>query len=274
MTTSTWLINGTDSTIAPDDRGLAYGDGVFETMAMIDGQIRFFPKHLERLLNGCQRLGIEPPDRTQILEDVSRLSTGESRCVAKIIVTRGAGGRGYRPARDAESTRLVGIHPWPDYPVTNYREGIIVRLCETRLAENPLLAGIKHLNRLEQVMARNEWDDDRVAEGLMLDVTGRVVSGTMTNLFSVRGDTLSTPSLRRCGVAGVMRNVVMDLAVREGIEVVETDVSPEQLLGSDEVFVTNAILGIWPVREIDGYRFDGCEMTRQFMQRLEDIANE
>ncbi|MGI9258575.1 MAG: aminodeoxychorismate lyase [Gammaproteobacteria bacterium] len=271
---STWLINGTDSTIAPGDRGLAYGDGLFETMAMIDGKVRFFSKHLERLLEGCRRLGIDPPDRSLIMDDLSRLYSTESRCVAKLIVTRGVGGRGYRPDPDAESTRIVGIHPWPDYPVTNYSDGINVRLCDTRLAENSLLAGIKHLNRLEQVMARAEWTDDRVAEGLMLDVSGRVVSGTMTNLFSVRGDTLTTPNLQRCGVAGVMRSVVMDLAVRDGIKVVETDVSPEQLLGSDEVFVTNAVLGIWPVKEIGGRCFDSFETTRQFMQRLEEISHE
>ncbi len=274
MTKSNWLINGTNSAISPGDRGLAYGDGVFESMAVIDGRIRFFSKHLERLFGGCRRLLIEPPDEDKIRQDLEKLIAPQSRGVAKLIVTRGAGGRGYRVEPGTKTTRLVTIHPWPDYPAGHYSEGISVRICKTRLAENPLLAGIKHLNRLEQVMARTEWEDDRIAEGLMLDVSGRVVCGTMTNLFSVQGDTLMTPGLGRCGVAGIMRSAVMELAAGDGIEVMETDVSPEDLLGSDEIFVTNAIAGIWPVNQLDGRRFDSRGLTRQLMQRLAELRHE
>ncbi|HEY5623790.1 MAG TPA: aminodeoxychorismate lyase [Gammaproteobacteria bacterium] len=265
-----WLVNGAAAAIDPNDRGFAYGDGVFETMAVLAGRIRYFDRHFERLSYGCRRLGIDGPDERTILEDLEAIGSLPQRCVAKLIVTRGAGGRGYRPPRDSKTTRALGIHPWPEYPDTYYSAGVAVRLCETRLPESPRLAGIKHLNRLEHVLARMEWDDDGVAEGLMLDSAQSIVCGTMTNLFLKRGAKLVTPTIRRCGVAGVMRGVVMDLATQSGIEVHDTDVSIPDLYASDEIFLTNAIAGVWPVRRVGERSFDVGMTTRKLMNLLED----
>ena len=266
---TTWLVNGAQAAVDPGDRGLAYGDGLFETMAVLDGAIRRLDLHLERLTDGCQRLGIAAPDPGAIKTDFDKLRCRENRSVAKLIVTRGGGTRGYRPADGAQSTRIFGIERWPDYPESNYSDGVAIRTCRLRLGENPLLAGLKHLNRLEQVLARMEWEAGPWAEGLLTDTRGLVVSGTMSNVFAVRGDTLLTPGLRRCGVRGVMRRIVMELALAEDFELRETDFAPDVLNVSDEIFLTNAIIGIWPVRQLDQQRFTPGRVTRKLMNALE-----
>ena len=270
---STWLVNGAATAVDPGDRGLAYGDGLFETMAVLDGEIRRFDLHLDRLIAGCHRLGIEPPPSEAIRTDLEKLRTRDDRMVAKLIVTRGSGTRGYLAAIDTQSTRIFGIHGWPDYPSSNYTDGVAVRNCELRLGENPALAGLKHLNRLEQVLARQEWADGPWDEGIVRDTSGAVVSGTMSNVFAVQGDTLRTPSLRRCGVAGVMRRIVMELAAEQRLEVVQTDLVPTEFMESDEIFLTNAIFGIWPLRQLDRQQFEPGPITRSLMGSLEALSH-
>lgn len=272
MTTS-WLVNGTDGAVDPGDRGLAYGDGLFETMAVLNGKIRRLDLHLDRLMEGCRRLKITPPDPDAIRNDLEALRPDADRAVAKLIVTRGPGARGYLPTGNSESTRIVGIGPWPDYPAANHTEGVAVRSCQLRLGENPLLAGLKHLNRLEHVLARMEWEAGPWDEGLLTDTSGSVVGGTMSNVFCVRGDTLLTPALRRCGVKGVMRRTVMELAPGQGLEVEESDFAPGLLNESDEIFLTNAVFGIWPVRQLDQRRFEPGAVTKKLMRALETPAS-
>ncbi len=206
------LINGlqpTDRThaLGVDDRGLQYGDGVFETALLIRGRIRFLEDHLLRLEAGCLRLGITCPERAALLKDLGVLTAGRGEGVLKIIVTRGGGGRGYRPPDKPAPTRILALYPLVGATALP-GAGIAVRWCETRLGRNPGLAGIKHLNRLEQVLAQAEWRDPTIAEGLMLDTEGEVVAATSGNLFIVRDGMLSTPDLRYCGIRGVMRGRV------------------------------------------------------------------
>ena len=174
-------INGVEQPdIAVADRGLQYGDGLFETLAVFDGQCPRFLDHYQRLSAGCDRLGLPQPDETLLLQEVAQAAQGKNKAVIKLIVTSGAGGRGYsRPAK-LQTTRIVMLHDWPEYPQTNWQEGIALRFCQTRLGCNPTLAGIKHLNRLEQVLARNEWQGNEDAEGLMLDMNGNVIEATMS----------------------------------------------------------------------------------------------
>jgi len=272
MATS-WLVNGAEAAVDPGDRGLAYGDGLFETMAVLDGAIRRLDLHLDRLTEGCRRLGITAPGLDTILSDLEKLRPTASLSVAKLTVTRGTGTRGYVSASDAQTTRIFGIHPWPDYPASNYSDGVAVRNCELRLGENPTLAGLKHLNRLEQVLARMEWSAGPWAEGLLTDTSGSVIGGTMSNVFAVRGDTLRTPTLRRCGVKGVMRRIVMELAPGQGLNAEECDFSPGELTTSDEIFLTNAVIGIWPVRQLDQQRFAPGAVTRRLMDAVEAIGH-
>lgn len=263
------LIDGVESELVPaSDRGLLYGDGLFETIAMLNGVPQLWQAHMQRLLDGCQRLGITPPDAEVLRQEVGRVAAGTKRAVAKIIITRGSGGRGYRPPLPAASRRIVSLHPWPDYPAEWYRDGVRAYLCETPLAINPHLAGVKHLNRLEQVLARGEWDAPDIAEGLMRDTTGVLVEGTMSNLFVVRDATLYTPALEQCGVAGVMRAQVLREAERLGIPSRVSRLELADLEQADEAFFTNSIIGIWPLQSLGVKEWIVGPITRRLMQSM------
>ncbi len=211
---------------------------------------------MQRLESGCRYLGLPfPPHELLFSECCAAIGAGQQG-VLKILLTRGVGGRGYRPPSAAEPTRIIVFYPWPEYPQHWWQDGIRLRICATRLGENLALAGLKHLSRLEQVLARAEWDDPGIAEGLMLDSSGHVVEGTMTNLFLLRDGTLITPDLSRCGVTGVMRGVVMDVARERGIPVTERTLALQELASADALFVTNSLIGIWPVRELEDRRFN------------------
>lgn len=266
------LINGSaTTTLDARDRGLHYGDGLFETIAVRDGSPARWDAHMQRLVLGCQRLAIPAVDASLLAGEAMRLCAGVERGVLKIIITRGSGGRGYRaPAMDAaRPTRIVALHSWPDYPDILWTEGVSARICATRLGHNPLLAGIKHLNRLEQVLARSEWDDPGVTEGLMLDQDGNVIEGTMTNLFIVRDGRLRTPDVSQCGVAGVMRGWILDTVRGLGIACEIGTVTLEDVASAEEVFLCNSLIGVWPVREIEGKRFevDGV-VARRIVSKL------
>lgn len=263
-----WLVNGQATGVDPADRGLAYGDGLFETMAATDGRIRWFDLHLDRLEEGCRRLEIPAPSRSLVAREIDACCPAEGRVVVKLIVTRGPGARGYPPPEPATPTRVLAISQWPDYPDSYYRDGVGMRTCTLRLGENPALAGIKHLCRLEQVLAQLELRGQPVQQGLMLDASGRVAQGTTSNIFIVRGGELATPSLTRCGIKGVMRRVVLETARKLGIGAEERDVEPAELLGADELFVTNALFGMWPVAELDGRRFAVGSTTERLMREL------
>ena len=252
------LVNGVPGTsIDANDRGLHYGDGLFETIAVHGGAPALWERHMQRLLLGCERLGITPIDTAQLLRESLQLCDGVAQGVLKIIITRGSAGRGYRALScgAAQPTRLVALYAWPEYPPAFWVEGVAVRLCSTRLGSNPALAGIKHLNRLEQVLARSEWNDPAIPEGLMLDGEGHVIEGTMSNLFIVRNGRLRTPDLSRCGVAGVMRGCILDGARGMGIPVDITQITLDDVKSSDEVFLCNSLIGVWPVKHFAGIDF-------------------
>ncbi|MFO1394239.1 MAG: aminodeoxychorismate lyase [Steroidobacteraceae bacterium] len=247
------LVNGSETAgISPDDRGLQYGDGLFETMAATGGRIRRLGAHLARLADGCRRLGIPMPSEGLLTEECDRVLAGMGNGTVKLTVTRGPGPRGYRPPAEPAVTRIVqSSAPRPRGDTT---PPLVVRMCETRLGLNPALAGLKHLNRLEQVMACAEWDDPAIGEGLMLSMDGRLIAATAGNLFLVEQGRLVTPAIRDCGIAGIMRQAVLDAALGLGIGAVVTDVLPDRLATADEVFITNAVSGIRPVAELDGSR--------------------
>ncbi len=251
------LIDGLPSEqISISDRGLQYGDGLFETIAVFEGRMPLWPRHMARLQRGEERLGFPLTDKHLLEREAGNLCKGIGQGIVKIILTRGSGGRGYRPPSEPHPRRILTKHPWPDYPQAWYREGVRVRLCETRLSRQPRLAGIKHLNRLEQVMARSEWDDPGFAEGLMCDEFGHLISGTQSNLFLLKDRTLMTPQLDQCGVAGVMREQVMACAAGLGLEVRAVRMQPDDLEQADGVFLTNAVWGVCPVSEVAGIVYD------------------
>ncbi|MCX4189257.1 aminodeoxychorismate lyase [Methylophaga sp. OBS3] len=249
------LINGQpEDRIAVGDRGLQYGDGLFETIAYRNQTLEWVDAHLQRLERGCQRLNLplQDVDLTQIQADLKQVTADlTDNAVIKVIITRGVGGRGYQYAENVEVTRIVSSHPFPIYP-ESHQSGVTVRLCEQRLAINPQLAGIKHLNRLEQVLARNEWRDPTIAEGLMLNTAGELIEGTMSNILLVQKGQLFTPDLSECGIRGTMRQNIINVALSHGISVKECKLSLDDLLHADEVFLCNSVIGIWPVTKIIG----------------------
>lgn len=238
--------------ISPLDRGLVYGDGLFETCKLQKGIISLWSYHRERLLAGCQKLGIPLPSdllEAQLTGVISSCNPGEA--VVKITVTRGQGGRGYKWPSPAQPSIIIGVYPVAEYPAINAREGVKVHLCKLRLGLNPALAGMKHLNRLEQVLARAEWSDDTIAEGLLLDTSDNVVEAVFSNIFLVSRGELLTPDLSAAGVSGVMRRYILEvLAPAMAINAQITQLGLDDLYAADEIFLCNSLYGIWPVREI------------------------
>ncbi len=264
------LINGIEQTsIDYRDRGLQYGDGLFETILINNGTPVYLEKHLNRLFLGCQRLAIAPPDHQKLRDEIRSVSSLTQNAVQKIIVTRGVGGRGYLPSDDSNTTRIISTHPLPECPGDLFTRGISVRICQTRLGQNPFLAGIKHLNRLEQVLARAEWGDSDIKEGLLLDTSNNVVEGTMSNLFCVKDGQLYTPIIDQCGVEGIMRSVVMDLVCRHNIEVECVQLTLDDVARSDELFLTNSIIGIWPVTQLENQSFAIGSVTREIKRWID-----
>ncbi len=247
------LIDGEASERIPvSDRGLQYGDGLFETIAVVDSTPRFWQRHMARLTRGETTLGFPLSDKAQLQAEAERLCGGCSQGVLKIIVTRGSGGRGYRPPEKPQPRRILSLNPWPDYPDNWCLNGIRLRLCETRWSRNRCLAGVKHLNRLEQVLARQEWQDPLIAEGVMLNDEGRVISATQGNLFLYHAGTLVTPDLSQSGIAGVMRQIVIEAAEELAMPVRIGEIQFEEVLEAEALFVTNALLGLCPVGALDG----------------------
>ncbi|MCF4996729.1 aminodeoxychorismate lyase [Pseudomonas syringae] len=262
-----WVDGQPAHALSLKDRGLAYGDGLFETIAVRGGQPLLLDRHLTRLTDGCMRLAIAADIdlvRTELLAYASAMGEG----VLKLILTRGDGLRGYAPDPTAQGRRILQGNPPAAYPAAHGEQGIRLFPCATRLSTQPLLAGLKHLNRLEQVIARAEWQDAEHAEGLMLDQAGRVIEGVFSNLFMVRDGVLITADLKRCGVAGVMRAEILFQAESLAIPVQITDISLEQLQWADEVFVCNSVYGIWPVNAYAALRWPVGPLTR----KLQTIA--
>jgi 4-amino-4-deoxychorismate lyase len=241
------LINGEPATTVPlNDRALAYGDGLFETIRYGNGRLLFEDLHLQRLAQGCARLGLDYDAAALEREMEHALRISEERKepdgILKIIISRGSGGRGYRPPRQG-ANRILTLHALPDHG-TPPEHGIKAYLCRQRLAVDGAFAGIKHLNRLEQVLGAGEWPDGDFTEGLMLDADGYVTEGTRSNLFFVRNGRLHTPDLSRCGIAGIMRQVLLQ---RYGDNTATGFYTLADLHLADEVFVSNSVIGVWPL---------------------------
>ena len=270
------LINGeAKETISIHDRGLQYGDGLFETMAVRNSKIHLWEAHWQRLALGCEKLSITLPNKEIIEKEIELLckNKDEAQFVIKLIVTRGEGQRGYRFTDKQNVTRILSSYAWPDYPESYQTEGVAVRYCETTLSENIKLAGVKHLNRLEQVLARNEWDTDEFQEGLMLTTQGHVVDGTMSNIFAVLDNKIFTPSLSSCGVAGVMRKTIINIAKENGFAIYEKEFSKSELEMADELFLSNSLFGIWPIRIIAKTRFTKIgNITKQLQEEVSKLG--
>ncbi len=274
MNTTDVLINGLKTNqIESNDRGLLYGDGLFETIQVLDGKLIFWDQHLARLLNGCDRLKIHRPDVNVLFTEARTLCDGVEKGVLKLIYTRGCGGRGYRFTEKIEPTRILQRHSWPEHPEHYKTAGVRIRLCETRLGHNTILAGLKHLNRLEQVLGRSEWQDDvDIVEGLMADEQGNIIEGTMSNIFYVSDKTLITPDLSQCGIKGIIRELVIEYANVNNLQIVVKNVSLEELQNADEIFITNSIMGLWPVNAFNDRKYHVGPMSKKIAEHIDTLV--
>jgi 4-amino-4-deoxychorismate lyase len=263
------LVNGIAAGQVPAlDRGLAYGDGLFESIRFVGNDAPLWSRHMQRLEDSCRRLRIPPVAPACLAHEARTVVHGLPQAVVRITVTRGQGERGYAPPVSPQTTRVVAAFAPPPADEEAYRRGLRMRVCDIRLGEQPLLAGMKHLNRLEQVLARAEWSDPAIAEGLLCDTHGRVISATMANLFAVIDGTLSTPLLDCCGVAGVARAEV--LAARPQARVAE--LSLEDVLDASEVFLASSVRGILPVRSLGGRDYAVGAVARGLQRHWQELG--
>lgn len=264
-----YLINGRrENELTPFDRGFAYGDGVFRTLPLYFGMPHCWDRHYRRLQADCNALGIVCPSEGVLRGDIAQLVQEGEDCVVKITVTRGESERGYAVPPLAQPTRVVSKTTWPRYPENYFSEGVALFLCATRLARQPRLAGIKHLNRLENVLARMEWVDSQIADGLLLDDDGNVIECTMSNLFVRLGDDLVTPDLSRCGVAGVTRERVLELAPALGYTAKIRHLRLSELMDADEVVICNSLFGAWQVRHLASHAWPVGTLASRLREKL------
>lgn len=263
------LVDGAAQSCVPaGDRGLSYGDGLFETIRFRGADAPLWPRHMQRLHESCTRLRLPSPDPAVLQDEARAVVAGLPQSVVRITLTRGSGARGYAPPPAPKPTRIVAGFELPLLIGDDYRHGIRVRLCQLRLAEQPLLAGMKHLNRLEQVLARAEWSDPAIAEGLLCDRHERVIGATMANLFAVIGGVLVTPVLDRCGIAGVARAEI--LSVQPAAQVRELKL--DELAGASELFLSSSVRGILPVRELEDRHYAVGPVTRALQRHWDGLG--
>lgn len=269
MTSVRYCVNGKlVAGVAPTNRGFAYGDGVFRTMRLLNGELQDWPLHYQTLVADCSKIQMVCPSAELLMQDFKHLmATGEGDELAygviKIIITRGDGARGYAPPAICEPSRVIIHSQLPVYPAEIYHTGVALYTCQTRLATQPLLAGIKHLNRLENVLARAELKDPRFFDGLVRDYDNRVIEAVSGNLFVMKDGEVMTPSLEGCGVAGVMRQKILDLYKTRGQTVQVKHLVIEDVMTADAVVISNSVYGVLQVAQIDEQKISTNDWAKQ-----------
>lgn len=264
-----WVDGIETKTCLAGDRGLAYGDGLFETIRVLKGRLTLASFHCTRLEEGCKRLSVNV-DLSAVMHQLTQFIHLHNKQdgVVKIIITRGSGGRGYNP-HGTKNRCILQWFPLPVYDEKNNNgRGVKLYPCKLRLGWQPALAGIKHLNRLEQVLARQEWQEKDYAEGLLMDFQDNIIECTMSNIFFVYNDTLITPDLSRCGVSGVMRQWILNQSALP-VKTKVCHLSVDHLKNATELFICNSVFGIWPVISYRDYQWPVGNITRHLQQKAE-----
>jgi 4-amino-4-deoxychorismate lyase len=264
------LINGEkENQLSPADRGLCYGDGFFETFYCLEGTLQNWSYHWSRMVRSADILQIALPKESVFLSDFEKLKALQGQtpkaCVIKIIVTRGTGGRGYSPANCHATSRIISTSSMPEYQQLR-ESGMRVSILDSVLTAEGKIAGLKHLNRLGQILAKMELDEKGTNEGVVCNAEGYVREGVSSNLFIVRDKTIITAPLNDCGVAGILRDKVIDSAPTIcDAEVVERNFTIPDLLAADDAFFTNSLLGVCPVKSIEDRMYRTSNITQSLM---------
>ncbi len=274
------LINGiTADYLNINDRAIHYGDGLFETILCSNNTLFYWPQHYQRLQKSADKLKLNCPDEQVFLNDISSLlqqneSIAADACSIKIILTRGSSERGYVIPKKTNEKRLVLLsNITPDY--SSLLSGQLLSgelyVCKQQVSINENLAGLKHLNRLENVLARNEWNDtanNNIIDGLMLNANQHVIECTMSNLFAVKDNHLYAPELSQSGVNGIMRDMIIDAADRNGIQVSRVNISLDELFNMEEIFISNSLMGIRYISKIGGSSYQKQTVTQLIFKDL------
>ena len=272
----TYIVNGSfDYAISPLDRGFAYGDGVFRTMVVRQGLPECWPQHYQKLVADCAAIKIVCPSAELLISDIQQLFSEQEiaenlSAVIKIIITRGEGERGYAPPAITNPLRVLIKTDLHAYPSNYFNEGVHIHVCKTTLAAQPLLAGIKHLNRLENVLARMEWTDPNVMDGILLDAHQQVIECTSANIFIRQGDTLITPSLDQCGVAGITRQRILNLAHLINLTVKVENFHLDRLFTADEVLICNSLYGTFQVKSVQKKTWETTSLAADIRTLLKE----
>ena len=255
------------------DRATQYGDGLFETIALINGKFLLWNLHIQRLKKSAYRLGLPLPKIDLLFNEAEQLKnqTNQKKAVLKIIISRGQGGRGYAVPNPPNVTRILSLHPYPNYPQEWRTKGIQAEISPIQLGLNPLLAGMKHLNRLEQVLARSDWHNPHIAEKVMLDINQNVIEGTQSNLFIITNQQLYTPLLNNSGVEGVMKQYVVQQMTELGIHCTEKNLKINDLIHADGLFFTNSVMGYWVVKQFENKHYLATPLLDDLFRTIDPL---
>ncbi|WP_368541278.1 aminodeoxychorismate lyase [Enterobacter soli] len=269
-----FLINGLKQDDLPaSDRATQFGDGCFTTARIAEGEISFLAAHISRLQQACEKLLIPFTEWETLAHEMAQLAVGHASGVLKVIISRGSGGRGYSGASCRHPSRILSVSAYPAHYARWRHDGIVLELSPVRLGRNPMLAGIKHLNRLEQVLIRTHLEQSDADEALVLDSEGFITECCAANLFWRQGREVFTPKLDQAGVNGIMRQFCLQQLARSDFRVVEVNAAEDALLAAEEVLVCNALMPVVPVRawgqqtwssrELYQFLAPLCEQTRK-----------
>jgi len=267
-----WVNKVENGTINPFDRGVAYGDGVFATMrtasADMPAEILFLEGHLARLQQSCERLGIEWCVSDSLMHQLTQLAQQHPQHCIKLLLTRGVGGRGYQAPLNAKVTEIVSLHAIPAHYLDWQQSGITLASSAIRLGRQPLLAGMKHLNRLEQVLIKSQPLPNNHQDWLVFDRKGYVVESSMANIFVVKNNQVLTPAITHSGVSGVMREMLIAALLCDGIAVMATQLTLSDITAADCIFITNSLFGVIDITAIDDFQFSRWTHTSRFRHVL------
>lgn len=241
--------------ISFDDRGLQYGDGIFETLRIANGAIPMWAFHQERLSKAELALKLPLADFFShwslfLKQHLKDIESG----YAKLVITRGEGPRGYKIPSEPALNWWLKVGDLPSSYKIKQTTPFSLTLCQHPISRQPKLAGLKHLNRLDQVMARSEWgESNEFDEGVMFNIDGDVTECTMSNIFWLKNGQLHTPDLSQEGIDGCVRRWLIARA-QQSLQpvVVRQQTKLDELIAADAVFLTNSLMGIQAVSQIDG----------------------
>jgi 4-amino-4-deoxychorismate lyase len=272
MKTNTYYqsINGEqEEHFSINNRGLAYGDGVFTTAKVLNGNVQFLSAHIERLTSSCNKLNISLPDFNKIIIEITDAAKKYELSVAKIIITVGDGGRGYSRQGCSSSNVIITFHGFPEHYASLEEQGIHIGISTLKIGISPLTAGIKHLNRLEQVLIRQELDNRNEDDLLVLNYLGNIIEATAANVFWCKNNIWYTPILDESGVEGLMRNqIIQNCSNHCEINLVNAKLSA--LDSIEAMFICNSVMGVIPVRQLENQILSlaPCHDIKALMQHV------